>query len=170
MIHLTMINCISNIMSDIKQREKELIEMVSGFCDENLDEEYTTLCVNLVRKLGRKREVPFKRGKLENWASGVVYAIGQLNFLFDSDFEPYATPDEICKYFGTKKSTASNKARDIRQILNLKLGNNEFSTRMILDSGVENMGGDLTQIKSLRGTQNRAMLFRTVDLLKKLSK
>lgn len=157
-------------MDDIKQKESQLIEMVSGFCDENLDEEYKTLCVKLTEKLGRKREVPFKRGKLENWASGIIYAIGQINFLFDSDFEPYVTPDEICTFFGTKKSTASNKARDIRQILNLKLGDKEFSTRRVLNSGVDKIGGDLSQVKSLRGTQNMAALHRTADLLGKLSK
>ena len=157
-------------MVEIKQKESQLIEMVCGFCDEKLDEEYISLCVKLIEKLGRKREVPFKRGKLENWASGIIYAIGQINFLFDSDFEPYVTPDEICTYFGTKKSTASNKARDIRQILNLKLGDKEFSTELILNSGVDNIGGDLSQVKSLRGTRNMATLQRTADILSRLSR
>lgn len=40
-------------------------------------------------KLGRKREVPFQRGKIEIWAAAVVYAIGSPNFLFDKSFEPY---------------------------------------------------------------------------------
>lgn len=43
-----------------------------------------------------------KRGKLEIWASAVIYALGQINLLFDKDFEPYSTPDEICDYFKTK--------------------------------------------------------------------
>ena len=49
--------------------------MVTAFGDEYLDEEYTYLSVELIKKMGRKREVPFKRGKLENWANGVVYTI-----------------------------------------------------------------------------------------------
>ena len=140
----------------IEERENQLIELVSNFGDEYLDDEYKMLSIKLVEKLGRKREVPFKRGKIENWASGIIYAIGQLNFLFDDSFFPYATPEDICDYFNTKKSTASNKAHDIRKLLNLKLGNKEFSTRLILESDISIIGGDLSQIKTLEGAQRRA--------------
>ena len=102
-----------------KLKEDELIKMVSEFCDDKLTDEYKILSVKLVQKLGRKHNVPFKRGKLDNWASGVIYALAQINFLFDKSFDPYITADDICDYFGTKKSTASNKARDIRDMLNL---------------------------------------------------
>lgn len=147
----------------VKEKEKKLIEMVGAFCDAYLDSEYKSLCENLVRKLGRKRDVPFKRGKLENWASGVVYVIGQINYLFDKNFEPYATPDDICKYFKTKKSTASNKARDIRRMLNLKIGNKEFSTQYILDSNVRS--NDFNE-KTLRGAKNRMYFQMLGDTLR----
>ena len=142
----------------IKLKENELVGMVSDFCDKYLDSEYKQLCIKLVEKMGRKREVPFKRGKLENWASGIVYAIGQINFLFDDSFAPFATPDDICNFFGVKKSTASNKARDIRKLFNLKLGNKEFSTEIVLESDISRLGGDLTQIKTLEGAQRTSIL------------
>lgn len=150
------------------ERKDELIKMVSDFSDDCLDEEFKKLNVNLVEKLSRKREVPFKRGKLEIWASGIVYAIGQLNFLFDDSFEPYSTPDEICNYFGAKKSSASNKARDIRKMLNLKIGDEEFSTQRILKSNVRS--GDLTQVKSLRGAESRQSLRDIADLISLMSR
>ncbi len=115
-----------------KTRQKELTDLVSGFCRQYLDEEFEDLCVRLVEKLGRKREVPFRRGKIENWASGIVYAIAQINFLFDNSSEPHTSPDEICNYFNTKKSTASNKARDIRKMFDLGHFDEEFSTNAIL--------------------------------------
>lgn len=118
----------------IKLKEKKLIEMTSSFCDENLDEEYKDLCVKVIQKLGRKHDVPFKRGKLEIWASGIIYALGQINFLFDKSFEPYASPDDICNYFSTKKSTVSNKARDIRDMLKMKQHDEEFLTKSIFES------------------------------------
>ena len=116
-----------------KQKEKQLIEMVSSFCEEKLSEEYKTLCVNLVEKLGRKHDVPFKRGKLENWASGIIYSIAQNNFLFDKSQELNTSPDEICDYFNTKKSTASNKARDIRDMVNMRPFDEEFSSQNMLN-------------------------------------
>lgn len=147
-----------------KERKDELINLVSGFCDEKLDREYKTLCLKLVEKLSRKREVPFRRGKIEIWAGGIVYAIGQINFLFDDSFKPYAAPDDICKYFKTNKSSTSNKARDIRKLLNIKVGDREFSTRRLLNSNVR--GGDMSQMKSLQGAENMATIMNTVEILK----
>ena len=114
-----------------KIKQEQLIEMVSSFCDDKLDDEYKQLSINLIEKMGRKHEVPFKRGKLEIWASAVIYALGQINFLFDKDFEPYSSPDEICDYFKTKKSTVSNKAKLIREMFDLQHFDKEFSTSYV---------------------------------------
>ncbi|OPX59048.1 MAG: hypothetical protein A4E25_01382 [Methanobacterium sp. PtaB.Bin024] len=119
---------------EIKTKEKQLLMMVGDFTRDNINEEYTELCRNLVKKLGRKHDVPFKRGKLEIWASAVVYAIGQINFLFDKSFEPYLTPDDICNYFNTKKSTVSSKAKTIRDILKLEYYDKEFSTGKMIEN------------------------------------
>lgn len=151
----------------MKEKENQLIEMVSGFCDDSLDDECKRLCVKLIQKMGRKHEVPFKRGKLEIWASGVVYAICQINFIFDDSFKPYTTPDRICRYFKTKKSTTSNKAGDIRKLLNIKVGNSEFSTLRVLNSNVK--GTDLTQTKSLQGAQNSKTLKDAAGILRMIS-
>ena len=120
-----------------KIRQEKIIELVSGFCDKNLNSEYEELCVKLIEKMGRKHDVPFKRGKLEIWASAVIYALGQINFLFDKTTEPYATPDDICNYFNTKKSTVSNKARDIREMFNMGHFDREFSLKELMESGIE---------------------------------
>lgn len=116
-----------------KIRQEKIIELVSGFCDKNLNSEYEELCVKLIEKMGRKHDVPFKRGKLEIWASAVIYALGQINFLFDKTTEPYATPDDICNYFNTKKSTVSNKARDIREMFNMGHFDREFSLKELME-------------------------------------
>ena len=118
----------------VEEKKAQLIMMLSDFCDEKLDDEIKELSVKLVEKMSRKHVVPFRRGKLENWASGIIYAIAQINFLFDKSSEIHTSPDEICNYFKTKKSTASNKARDIRKMFDLGHFDNEFSTRDILHS------------------------------------
>lgn len=119
---------------EITTKEKQLLMMVGDFTRDNINEEYTELCSNLVKKLGRKHDVPFKRGRLEIWASAVVYAIGQINFLFDKSFEPHLTPDDICNYFNTKKSTVSSKAKTIRDILKLEYYDKEFSTENMVEN------------------------------------
>jgi hypothetical protein len=114
---------------EIKEREKKLLELTGIFCSQKLDDDYFQLCEKLIKKMGRKREVPFKRGKLEIWAAAVIYAIGSINFLFDKSFEPYITAQQISDYFGTKKSTVSNKARQIREKFKLTMFDNEFATQ-----------------------------------------
>lgn len=49
----------------IKEKEKQLLELTGNFCAQKLNQEYFELCEKLIKKMGRKREVPFKRGKLE---------------------------------------------------------------------------------------------------------
>ena len=85
-------------------------------------------------KLGRKRDVPFKRGKIEIWAAAVIHAIGSINFLFDKSFEPYVTAEEICEYFGTKKSTVSSKARQIKDMLKMGYYDSDFSTQNMTEN------------------------------------
>jgi len=163
------ISFIKPVEDKVKLRENELIEMTSSFCQKFLDDEYQQLSKKLIGKLARKHDVPFKRGKLEIWAGGIIYALGQINFLFDDSFNPYVTPDDICNYFSCNKSSASNKARDIRKLLNLKLGDKEFSTSFIQNYDL-NPNTDLSQVKSLDGAQTSFYLEETAKLFRKLAK
>lgn len=119
---------------EIKQKEAKLIEMTGAFCAQKLDDDYFQLCEKLIKKLGRKRDVPFQRGKLEIWAAAVVYAIGSMNFLFDKSFEPYITANQICDYFKTKNSTVSSKAREIKDMFDMCHFSSEFSTQRMSES------------------------------------
>ncbi len=119
---------------EIKNREKKLLELTGSFCTQNLDDDYYQLCQKLILKLGKKRDVPFKSGKIEIWAAAVIHAIGSINFLFDRSFEPYVTAEQICEYFGTKKSTVSNKARQIKDLLKMRYYDSEFSTQNMTEN------------------------------------
>lgn len=119
---------------EIKQKEEKLLAMTGAFCAQKLDDDYFQLCEKLVKKLGRKRDVPFQRGKIEIWAAAVIYAIGSINFLFDKSFKPYMTADQISEYFGTKNSTVFNKAREIKDMFNMWHYSPEFSTKRMTES------------------------------------
>jgi hypothetical protein len=122
-------------MSDIDiERKIKIIDLVSEYCDKNLDSEYKELCLRIIEKMSRKKIVPFSSGKIEIWAVGIIYAIGQINFLFDKSFLPYQSTDEICTYFNTSKSTASQKAKNIRDMFDLSYYDKEFSTKKMSDS------------------------------------
>ncbi len=105
------------------------MELTGSFCSQKLDDDYYQLCEKLILKLGRKRDVPFKSGKIEIWAAAIIHAIGSINFLFDKSFEPYVTAEQISEFFGTKKSTVSNKARQIKDMFKLGYYDSNFSTQ-----------------------------------------
>jgi hypothetical protein len=112
----------------IEEKAKILVELTAGFCDKYLDEDYKQLSENLILKMKRKRNVPFISGKLEIWASAIIYALGRINFLFDKSFEPYVSGDDISNYFGTSKSTTSQKAKFILDTFKMGYYDDEFST------------------------------------------
>ncbi len=119
---------------EIKKKEKKLLKLTGSFCSQKLDDNYYQLCEKLILKLGRKRDIPFKSGKIEIWAAAIIHAIGSINFLFDKSFEPYATAEQISEFFGTKKSTVSNKARQIKDMLKLRYYDSNFSTQNMIEN------------------------------------
>ncbi|MDA7501932.1 DUF6398 domain-containing protein [Chitinophagales bacterium] len=138
---------------EIKKKQQQLITLTSAFCTEKVNDEYRELCEKLILKLGRKRDVPFKRGKLEIWAAAVVYAIGSINFLFDKSFDPYLTTEELHAYFGTKATTVSSKANKIKEMFDIWHYSPEFSTSHMTQANPMNnlvlVDGFITQISSL---------------------
>jgi hypothetical protein len=112
----------------IEEKTRQLIGMTGSFCQQFLDEDYRQLCEKLIRKMSRKRAVPFLSGRMEIWAAAVVYALGSINFLFDNSFEPYATADDICNFFNTSKSTTAQKSKVIRDMFKMGYYDGEFST------------------------------------------
>ncbi len=121
------------ITPELEKKKNEIIDLIKSFTDKHLTEEYTELCIKMLEKLGRKHEVPFKRGKNEIWAASIIYAIGTINFLFDKDSQPHSTVTEINDFFGTSKNTTGNKSRDIRDMLKITHFDEEFSTKKMTE-------------------------------------
>jgi hypothetical protein len=117
---------------EIEKKASELLRMTGAFCDEYLDDEYRRLSEKLILKMARKRDVPFRAGRPEIWAAAVIYALGQINFLFDKSFKPYASADDICDYFKVNKSSVSQKAKVIRDKFKIGYFDEEFSTEKML--------------------------------------
>ena len=89
------------------------------FCRERLNEEYGELARFATAALCRKRPSPLSRGKPKTWACGILYALGQVNFLSDKSLDPYMPLGELCDLMGVGKSTASAKASIVSKALDL---------------------------------------------------
>jgi hypothetical protein len=106
---------------------EEIIQVTDHVCTKLLDPEYADLARKAVAKLARKRPSPLLSGRHCTWAAAVVYALGQVNFLFDAASEPYLTADELSVAFGVAKSTMGGKAKQVRDLLKM----NHFATEFM---------------------------------------
>jgi len=121
---------------DLKKqiRIDEVQNLLDAFCEKHFTPQLTEFVQKLWGKIGRKRNYVITGGKKEIWASAVVYVIARLNFLFDRDSPNYLTADQICDFFGTKKSTVSSRASDIEKACKIRMGDEDFCDQSISDS------------------------------------
>ena len=103
----------------MRSRVAEMLAITDELCGACLDREYTALARELVARLARKRPSPLARGDVRIWAAGALYALGQINFLFDRSQQPHLTPDQLAGHLGVVKTTMANKAAAIRRTLDL---------------------------------------------------
>lgn len=123
-----------NVPHAVKPCVGRVVTVTDAVCLEHLDQEYADLCRRVVGKLGRKRPSPLTRGAPRIWAAGIVYAVGQLNFVFDPTQTPHATADQLSEWLGVKKTTMANKARLVRDTLKLSHLDGEFMRRDLVDA------------------------------------
>ena len=107
-----------------------IIELTDGVCEKYLNDEYAELAREITAVLSRKRPSPLLRGDRNIWACGIVYALGYVNFLFDSSQEPYLSAEQLCDVFGVNKRTGYNKSRVVRDTLKMS----QFDPRWCLPS------------------------------------
>ena len=110
----------------MRPASEQVIKLTDKACAELLDEEYAGLARQVVAKLARKRPSPLQSGRAATWAGGVVWALGQVNFLFDRSTEPYVSHDDLADAFGLSKSTLGQKAKQIRDMLKMSWATPEF--------------------------------------------
>jgi hypothetical protein len=94
-----------------------VVALTDTFCGENLNDEYRDLARAMTAALCRKRPSPLASGQPRTWACGIMYALGQLNFLSDKATQPYMGMRDVCAAFGVGQSTASGKARIVSDAL-----------------------------------------------------
>jgi hypothetical protein len=94
-----------------------VVALTDPFCAEHLNNEYRDLARAMTAALCRKRPSPLGSGQPRTWACGIVYLLGQLNFLTDKSTQPYMATADLCKAFGVGVSTAQGKAKVISDAL-----------------------------------------------------
>jgi hypothetical protein len=94
-----------------------VVALTDVFCHDHLNQEYRDLARAMTAALCRKRPSPLASGQPRSWACGIVYALGQLNFLADKGTQPYMAMSDVCAAFKLSTSAAGAKARLITDAL-----------------------------------------------------
>jgi hypothetical protein len=97
----------------------QIVALTDEFSRQHLNEEYRELAQYMAAALCRKRQSPVVSGQVHSWACGIIYALGQVNFLSDKATQPYMTMADVCAAFGVSPSTGGAKARAIADALKL---------------------------------------------------
>ena len=105
---------------------EEIVALTDAFCARHLTEGYARLARAMTAALCRKRPSPLLKGRSLSWAAGVLYALGQNNFLWDPSFEPHMTATDLCSAIGVSSGTASGKAREISDRLDISPADAEW--------------------------------------------
>ncbi len=104
----------------------EIVALIEPVCRTHLNEEYAALARKLTARLARKRPSPLSSGQAKSWACGIVYALGQVNFLFDKSQTPSMPAAELCALFGVSSATAGSKAKTIRDAVDMSWMNADW--------------------------------------------
>jgi hypothetical protein len=110
----------------IRPVAEQVIALTDKVSADLLDEEYAGLARHVVAKLARKRPSPLLSGRAATWAGGTLWALGQVNFLFDRSTKPHVTHDDLAEMFGLSKSALGQKAKQIRDTLKMTWATPEF--------------------------------------------
>jgi hypothetical protein len=111
-----------------------LTEITDRFCAEHLSPEYADLAHAAIAALCRKRPSPLNSGSPRVWACAILLALGQINFLSDKSSKPHMATADLRGHFGVAESTASNKAKQVRTLLNM----HPFDHKWMLPSKLSN--------------------------------
>ncbi len=117
-----------------QERAKEISNLINEFCYRYLNDDLRGYAMKLLEKLTRKRTYSITSGRIEIWASAIIWVIVRLNFLFDSQNPNNISTDTICDFFDTKKSTVGNKATDIEKVCKIRMGEESLCNSEISDS------------------------------------
>lgn len=117
----------------VRSRYAEVVRLTDAACLQGLSEEYADLARRAAEVLSRKRPSPLLGGRAPGWACGIVYALGQVNFLFDKSSEPYLSSAELCALFGVSAATGAAKAKEVRTALKTRVMDPAWTLPSLVD-------------------------------------
>jgi len=121
----------TNMPDEFEEAFVAVVGLTDAFCERYLDEDYRQLCEEMAMVI-YLRELPSQRDKPAGWASGIVHALGWVNFLHAPNRSPHMTPAQVGEGFGISKGTMMTKSRIIRDKLDITTLDPDWCTPAML--------------------------------------
>lgn len=110
----------AGIETSVLDRAQDIAEHASIASRALFDDEYVSLVRRITADVARCQDTVFGRGRIDIWASAVVYAIAQLNDI-PGGWNQLAIPaSELTDRLAGAHGTITNKARELRQLLDVE--------------------------------------------------
>ena len=106
----------------------EIKKEIDRFFVGNLNKKYKKLCYRLFDDFVKTNEDDLNDDSVKIWAGGFVYAICQINLLFDRAFKDHIEYTDICSFYGESKQTLIKKGIYIRKSLDADLLDERYAT------------------------------------------
>src|SRR5262249_29744159 len=119
------------VAEKLRGRLAEIVAITDRFCDEHLDEEFKRLCRDMAAVLCVEG-CPVTSGKAAGWAAGIVYSVAWVNFLGDPSQPHHMKAEDMARAVGVSPATLMNRAKVIREGLDLRRMDPRWSTRGML--------------------------------------
>jgi hypothetical protein len=110
----------------------EIVELMDAFCVAHLNNEYQELCRDMMDELCMA-DFPLDKGGPAGWASGIIHAIGWVNFLHDPQQSPHMTSAQVAEGFGVSQGTMAAKSKIIRDELDVIPMDPDWCTTAMLE-------------------------------------
>ena len=109
-------------------------KLTDDFCRTHLNDEYAELARYAAAALCRKRPSPLLGGgRPKTWACGILYALGQVNYLSDKASEPFMMMRDLAGLMGVGQGSAASKAKGISAALGFSQLDTDWSLPSLLD-------------------------------------
>lgn len=110
---------LARVPKKLHDRFRDIVALTDAFCQAHLNEEYRDLCRACAADACAAK-VPVTSGKPAGWAAGVVHSVAFANFLTSDPSRPHhMSPADLAKRAGVSVATMQNKAKAIRDALNI---------------------------------------------------
>jgi hypothetical protein len=106
---------------------EEVQKLIRSFSKDNLMTEEGDICLQIWKKLTRKRTLDITRTRPDIWAAAVIWSFCRANFKYEEGL----TLDIVCGFFNNKKTTVGKKAGEIIKMLKIDYFDPEYSTEEI---------------------------------------